>query len=148
GIFIWAGQSTMETGEGGSNQNSLHQNNCSFAIFHGIKATFSSNDFSKNKLQDCHSGIWASYAYDSQFLGNTFNDNNIGLSIEHGYNNVIQNNSFFENNYGISLWENKDNFQRSSRAFNKRHSKQNQLIKIQSNTFSNVKLGISVSYGK
>ncbi|HVS59386.1 MAG TPA: right-handed parallel beta-helix repeat-containing protein [Gemmatimonadaceae bacterium] len=40
GVFLWAGQSTMDTGAGGANDNFFHGNDFSFAPANGIEATF------------------------------------------------------------------------------------------------------------
>jgi parallel beta-helix repeat protein len=43
GLFLWAGQSTMDTGQGGSNDNTFQANDFSHAATNGIEATFSRN---------------------------------------------------------------------------------------------------------
>ena len=45
GFFLWAGQSTMDSGEGGANDNILFGNDFSFAPTNAIEATFSRNAF-------------------------------------------------------------------------------------------------------
>jgi hypothetical protein len=48
GVFLWAGQSTMDSGKGGANGNLFFGNDVSFAVANGIEATFSSNRFIAN----------------------------------------------------------------------------------------------------
>ena len=43
GLFLWAGQSTMDTGQGGVNDNLFYDNDFSHAPTNGIEATFSRN---------------------------------------------------------------------------------------------------------
>jgi parallel beta-helix repeat protein len=45
GLFLWAGQTTMDTGEGGANDNLVYANDFSFAPTNGMEATFSRNAF-------------------------------------------------------------------------------------------------------
>src|SRR5262249_28779038 len=40
GLFLWAGQSTMDTGQGGASDNSFIGNDFSHAVANGIEATF------------------------------------------------------------------------------------------------------------
>ncbi len=37
GLFLWAGQSTMDTGQGGSNDNHFEANDFSHAVTNGIE---------------------------------------------------------------------------------------------------------------
>ena len=53
GFFLWAGQTTMDTGEGGCNDNLLYGNDVSHAPTNGIEATFSRNDFVNNLIMEC-----------------------------------------------------------------------------------------------
>src|SRR6266540_2339746 len=43
GIFLWAGQKTMDSGTGGANDNLFYGNDVSYATANGIEATFSRN---------------------------------------------------------------------------------------------------------
>ncbi len=65
GLFLWAGQSTMDTGQGGSNDNLFQLNDFSHAVTNGIEATFSRNTFSRNRIDECWHGVWAGYSYGS-----------------------------------------------------------------------------------
>lgn len=107
GFFLWAGQSTMDTGEGGCNDNVLWGNDFSHAPTNGIEATFSRNQFVNNLMLECWHGIWGGYSYDSLIHSNYFGLNAEGIALEHGQNNKIVNNSFDRNRMGIYLWQNK-----------------------------------------
>lgn len=105
GFFLWAGQSTMDTGEGGCNDNLLYGNDFSHAPTNGIEATFSRNKFINNLVQECWHGVWGGYSYDSQFIGNQFRLNSTAIAIEHGQANTINYNRFDRDIEGIQLWE-------------------------------------------
>ena len=68
GLFLWAGQSTMDTGQGGANDNLFYGNDFSHAVANGIEATFSRNRFVSNRIDDCWHGVWGGYSYDTKFL--------------------------------------------------------------------------------
>jgi parallel beta-helix repeat protein len=106
GLFLWAGQSTMDTGQGGANDNVFFGNDFSHAVANGIEATFSRNTFASNSVEDCWHGLWGGYSYDSVISGNTFARNTDGIAIEHGQNNVIRQNFFHDNETAIRLWAN------------------------------------------
>lgn len=105
GFFLWAGQQTIETGEGGCNGNIVFGNDFSFAPANGIEATFSRNDLVGNRMQGCRYGIWAGYSYHTRMIGNTLLGNQFGIAVEHGNNNAIIANAFIDNKTGIQLWE-------------------------------------------
>ncbi|MBR9919745.1 MAG: hypothetical protein GYB31_02835 [Bacteroidetes bacterium] len=105
GFFLWAGQQTMDSGEGGCNDNLVELNDFSHAPANGIEATFSRNTFANNRLEDCRYGIWAGYSYDSRFERNQIKQNDFGVAIEHGNNNEIIRNLFEGNKIGVKLWE-------------------------------------------
>ena len=110
GLFVWAGQHTMDTGTGGVNDNMFYANDFSFAPTNGMEATFSRNDFLANRIEGSDHGLWGGYSYSSRIVGNCFVRNRIGIAIEHGQDNVIQRNRFDGNtrgdSIGISLWAN------------------------------------------
>ncbi len=72
GLFLWAGQSTMDTGKGGSNDNVFFRNDFSHAPTNGIEATFSRNAFLFNRIEDNWHGVWGGYSFDTLFYGNRF----------------------------------------------------------------------------
>jgi parallel beta-helix repeat protein len=106
GLFLWAGQSTMDTGEGGANDNLFYGNDFSFAPTNGMEATFSRNTFIANRIEGSDHGLWGGYSFDSKVIGNDFRGNRIGIAIEHGQNNEITSNRFVRDSTGISLWAN------------------------------------------
>ena len=104
GFFLWAGQTTMDTGKGGCNDNFIYGNDFSYAPTNGIEVTFSRNLIMKNILRDCDHGIWGGYSYDTDITDNVFANNRIGIAIEHGQNINIALNSFTNDRTGIKLW--------------------------------------------
>ena len=70
GFFLWAGQTTMDTGKGGCNDNLLYGNDFSDAPTNGIEATFSRNKFVNNRVDNCWHGFWTGYSYDTLIAGN------------------------------------------------------------------------------
>lgn len=106
GFFLWAGQTTMDTGKGGCNDNLIYGNDFSHAPTNGIEATFSRNVFAHNLVMECWHGVWGGYSYDSKFVGNGFAYNQEGFAIEHGQNNVIADNILTRNGIGVRLWQN------------------------------------------
>ena len=89
GFFLWAGQTTMDTGEGGCNDNLLLENDFSYAPTNGIEVTFSSNKIIANRIFECDHGIWGGYSYSTIINDNKFRNNRIGIAIEHGQDNQI-----------------------------------------------------------
>ena len=106
GLFLWAGQSTMDTGEGGANDNLFYGNDFSFAPTNGMEATFSRNTFINNLIEGSDHGLWGGYSYDSKIIGNDFRRNRVGIAIEHGQNNDISYNRFTEDSTAVYLWAN------------------------------------------
>jgi parallel beta-helix repeat protein len=104
GFFLWAGQTTMDTGTGGSNDNFIYGNDFSFAPTNGVEITFSRNLVMKNRITDCDHGIWGGYSFDSDITDNIFANNRIGVAIEHGQNINIVLNHFTNDKTGIKLW--------------------------------------------
>jgi parallel beta-helix repeat protein len=107
GFFLWAGQTTMDTGKGGCNDNVLIENDFSYAPTNGVEVTFSRNRISGNRIFECDHGIWGGYSYSSMITGNQFRDNRIAVAIEHGQHNMIVNNLFSKDKEAIKLWSNK-----------------------------------------
>lgn len=106
GFFLWAGQTTMDTGQGGVNDNLLYGNDFSDSPANAIEATFSRNKFVNNLLIDCWHGVWGGYSYDTLILGNVFGYNGESIAIEHGQNNQIKYNLFDRDTIGVYLWQN------------------------------------------
>ncbi len=106
GLFLWAGQSTMDTGKGGANDNIVYDNDFSFAPTNGIEATFSRNVLYGNRVEECWHGLWGGYSYDSWIAANRFARNVEAIAIEHGQDNRITENTFDGDETAIRLWRN------------------------------------------
>lgn len=106
GLFLWAGQHTMDTGEGGANDNVFYRNDFSFAPTNAMEATFSRNVFLENTATGSDYGLWGGYSFSSLVAANKFARNRIGLAIEHGQDNHIVGNTFDGDSTAISLWAN------------------------------------------
>ncbi len=107
GLFLWAGQSTMDTGQGGANDNLFFGNDFSFAAANGIEVTFSRNRMIGNRLEGSTYGVWGGYSYESEIRDNTFVRNLAGVAIEHGQDNRIEGNAFYGDQTGVRLWWNR-----------------------------------------
>ncbi|TDI74616.1 MAG: hypothetical protein E2O84_05580 [Bacteroidetes bacterium] len=105
GLFLWAGQSTMDTGEGGCNDNLIYHNDFSFAPTNGIEVTFSRNQIIQNRIEGCWHGIWGGYSFDTIIEGNTFTDNEEHIAVEHGQRLTVAFNSFTGGDVGLKFWE-------------------------------------------
>ncbi|MFO0096072.1 MAG: nitrous oxide reductase family maturation protein NosD, partial [Gemmatimonadaceae bacterium] len=81
GLFLWAGQQTMDTGQGGSNDNLFLMNDFSYAPTNGMEATFSRNAFVGNRVVGSTHGLWGGYSYGSRVVGNCFGGNRIGIAV-------------------------------------------------------------------
>ena len=103
GLFLWAGQSTMDTGKGGANDNLFYANDFSHAPTNGIEATFSRNAFVANRVEENWHGVWGGYSYQSVILGNTFRRNVEAIAIEHGQDIRIVGNRFEGDTAAIRL---------------------------------------------
>ncbi|MET0466105.1 MAG: right-handed parallel beta-helix repeat-containing protein, partial [Chitinophagaceae bacterium] len=106
GFFLWAGQTTMDTGEGGCNGNVLLSNDFSYAATNGIEVTFSTNTINGNRIYECENGIWGGYSYNTRIRHNRFRNNKVGIAIEHGQDNSISYNLFDQDRQAIRLWAN------------------------------------------
>ncbi|HUQ81781.1 MAG TPA: right-handed parallel beta-helix repeat-containing protein [Gemmatimonadaceae bacterium] len=106
GLFLWAGQTTMDTGEGGANDNLFFGNDFSFAPTNGMEATFSRNTFIANRIEGSDHGLWGGYSFDSKVIGNDFLRNRVGIAIEHGQNNDLSYNRFVSDTTALYLWAN------------------------------------------
>lgn len=104
GLFLWAGQSTMDSGEGGSNDNFFLSNDFSYAPTNAMEATFSRNVFVANRAVGSDHGLWGGFSFGSTVAGNCFAGNRIGIAIEHGQGDTIQENRFVGDSTAIFLW--------------------------------------------
>jgi hypothetical protein len=108
GFFLWAGQSTMDSGQGGCNDNLILDNDFSYAPTNGIEVTFSRNSIAGNRIFECDHGIWGGYSFHTLISDNTFRNNRIAIAIEHGLNNRIIFNLFDRDKEAIRLWSRKE----------------------------------------
>jgi len=104
GFFLWAGQHTMDTGEGGANDNLLFYNDFSYAPTNAVEVTFSRNRVIGNYLRGSRYGVWGGYSWETVIRGNCFGGNQYGVAIEHGQDNRIEDNRFDGDSLAISLW--------------------------------------------
>jgi len=143
GFFLWAGQTTMDTGKGGCNNNILFGNDFSYSSNNGIEATFSSNFFSDNRMFECDYGIWGGYSFNTTISKNHFRDNRIAVAIEHGQRNLIENNIFSGDKVGIRLWANK--LEPSDWGYPKYRDTRSVAYNIHLNSFNNNETVFSLS---
>jgi parallel beta-helix repeat protein len=133
GVFLWAGQSTMDSGTGGANDNLFYGNDFSFAPANGIEATFSRNMFIANRVVGNEYGVWGGYSFESTIAGNTFSANRYGVAIEHGQDNVIVANRFTGDSTAIRLWA--DSIEPSDWGYPKHHDTRSHNYRIDGNVF-------------
>jgi parallel beta-helix repeat protein len=143
GVFLWAGQSTMDTGQGGSNDNVFYDNDVSHAVANGIEATFSRNIIARNRIDDSWHGIWGGYSFDTVISHNTFAGNDEAIAIEHGQNIVIENNTFSGGNVGIRLWANAT--QDPDWGYAKTRDTRSRDYQLRDNTFQNMPTAVRAS---
>ena len=142
GVFLWAGQSTMDTGQGGANDNLFYDNDVSHAVANGIEATFSKNQFIGNRIDDCWHGIWGGYSFESMIAGNTFANNIEHIAIEHGQRNTIIGNTFTGGDVAVRLWANAT--QDPNWGYPKTRDTTSRDYFLAKNTFTNVKKTLDV----
>jgi parallel beta-helix repeat protein len=104
GFFLWAGQHTMDTGEGGANDNLIFNNDFSYAPTNAVEVTFSRNRVVGNLLRGSRYGVWGGYSWESEIRGNCFGGNQFGVAIEHGQDNVVEDNRFDGDSLAVSFW--------------------------------------------
>lgn len=134
GLFLWAGQSTMDTGQGGANDNLFFGNDFSFAPTNAMEATFSRNAFVANRAEGSEYGLWGGYSYESRVIANCFADNRWGVAIEHGQDNVIVGNRFLRDSTAIRLWA--DSIQPSDWGYPNHRDTRSRDYRIEGNNFS------------
>ncbi|MEO6039171.1 MAG: right-handed parallel beta-helix repeat-containing protein, partial [Saprospiraceae bacterium] len=104
GFFLWAGQTTMDSGKGGCNDNLIFGNDFSYAPTNGVEVTFSRNRIQGNLITECTYGIWGGYSYETVIMGNLITSCGTGIAIEHGQQDTIRQNLFSGDSTGIQLW--------------------------------------------
>ncbi|MDE3052694.1 MAG: right-handed parallel beta-helix repeat-containing protein [Gemmatimonadota bacterium] len=143
GLFVWAGQTTMDTGLGGVNDNLYFGNDFSYAPTNGMEATFSRNDFIANRVAGSDHGLWGGYSYDSKIVANCLIGDRWGISIEHGQSNLILNNRITGGMDGVQLWANFP--EPADWGYPKRHETHSQDYRIAGNTFAGNHVALSIS---
>ena len=143
GLFLWAGQSTMDSGEGGCNDNLIFGNDFSYAPANGIEVTFSRNTIIGNLMVGNDYGIWGGYSYDTRIVGNTFRDNRTGIAIEHGQNNLIGWNTFHGDTTGVRLWA--DTIAPSDWGYPKHRDTRSRDVQVRFNLFHGVGTPLKVA---
>lgn len=143
GFFLWAGQTTMDSGKGGCNDNKLVKNDFSFAPTNGIEVTFSRNTIMDNRIIECDHGIWGGYSYNTIISGNLFRNNRIAIAIEHGQENNLRYNIFHENKEAIRLWARKE--QPADWGYAKNRDTRSRDYKITNNNFTSNPLVFNIS---
>ena len=133
GLFLWAGNYTMNTGQGGANDNVFYANDFSFAPANGMEATFSRNTFVANIAEGNDYGLWGGYSFDSRIVANCFANNRFGIAIEHGQQNTIAGNRFIADSTGIRLWG--DSIQPSDWGYPKHRDTRSRDYLIERNSF-------------
>ena len=142
GIFLWAGQTTMDSGTGGANDNVFYGNDVSYATANGIEVTFSRNDIIGNRAWGSEYGVWGGYSFGTRIAANDFRGNRTGIAIEHGQNNTIDGNLFDRDSTAIRLWA--DSIQPSEWGYPKHHDTRSHSYWITGNAFVGNHVGLRV----
>jgi len=140
GVFLWAGQSTMDSGTGGANDNLFYGNDFSFAAANGIEATFARNAFVANRSNGNEYGVWGGYSYETKIVGNDLSGNRIGVAIEHGQQNTIAWNRIADGTTGISLWA--DPVTDTSWGYPKQREVSSRDYQVSNNVFAKLRVGV------
>ncbi|HMI77697.1 MAG TPA: right-handed parallel beta-helix repeat-containing protein, partial [Ferruginibacter sp.] len=143
GFFLWAGQTTMDTGEGGCNENSIERNDFSYAPTNGVEVTFSYNGIYNNIIRECDNGIWGGYSFKTEIYSNKIIGNKVGIAIEHGQENEITGNLFDSNSTAVKLWARKK--QPSDWGYAQKRDTRSRNYYISGNEFFNNAVGLDVS---
>jgi parallel beta-helix repeat protein len=143
GFFLWAGQSTMDTGEGGSNDNWIYGNDFSYAPTNGIEVTFSRNRIERNRIAGCWHGIWGGYSFDTRIAGNDFIDNEEHIAIEHGQQIEITENLFMGGKKGVRAWERER--QSEDWGYSQNRDVRSRDYRIEKNRFVNVATPLDIT---
>ena len=144
GLFLWAGQSTMDAGKGGANDNLFYGNDFSYAPTNGMEATFSRNAFVANRVDGNWHGLWGGYAFESVVLGNHFAGNVEAIAIEHGQDNRIIGNTFDGDTVAIHLWWNR--IEPSDWGYPKFRDTRSRDVVILGNTFRGNRIALRLDH--
>lgn len=144
GFFLWAGQTSMDTGEGGCNDNLVYGNDFSYAATNAVEITFSRNKIIGNKLHDSWHGIWGGFSYNTVIANNDFAGNLSAIAIEHGKDNIIDQNNFNGDKMGIELWSNPKRVK--DIGYLKNRDTRSVNYHIGNNSFKNVKTVFNINH--
>lgn len=133
GVFLWAGQTTMDSGTGGANDNLIYGNDVSYATANGVEATFSRNQIYFNRAWGGEYGVWGGFSYSSEIVANDFGRNRTGIAIEHGQDNAITGNRFAHDSTAIRLWA--DSIEPSDWGYPRHHDTASRDYRIAGNVF-------------
>jgi len=133
GVFLWAGQTTMDSGTGGASDNLIDANDVSYATANGVEATFSRNTITNNRAWGNEYGVWGGYSFETKITGNDFRNNRTGVAIEHGQDNVISGNRFLYDSVAIKL--SADSIEPSDWGYPKHHDTRSRDYRISDNVF-------------
>lgn len=137
GFFLWAGQTTMDTGDGGCNDNLVYANDFSYAPTNAVEITFSRNKIINNRLHDSWHGVWGGFSYNTVIANNDFAGNLSDIAIEHGKDNIIDQNTFSNDKTGIELWS--DPKRAKDIGYLQKRDTRSANYHVGNNTFTNVK---------
>ena len=143
GLFLWAGQSSMDTGTGGANDNLFFANDFSYAPTNAMELTFSRNTVIANVARGSDYGLWGGYSFDTKIVSNCFVRNRIGVAIEHGQDNFIAANRFEGERTAVRLWAEK--IEPSDWMYPKKKDTQNRNNSISGNTLSRNRVGFNIA---
>ena len=147
GFFLWAGESTMQSGEGGCNDNLIYGNDFSYAPTNGVEVTFSQNQIVKNKMYDCDYGVWGGYSHNTLISDNIFKNNNTGIAIEQGNENNIISNSFTGEKTGINLWATPGRAANGN-GYDRKADIRSRDYQIKNNSFSGLQTVLAISHSE
>ncbi len=144
GFFLWAGQTTMDSGEGGCNNNYVYKNDFSYAPTNGVEITFSKNQIIGNIINECDHGVWGGYSWETTIDSNIFEKNRIAIAIEHGQHNSICDNLFRSSKQAaIRLWARKT--EPSDWGYAKKKDTRSASYTILNNKFEEEKIAVDLS---
>jgi len=143
GLFLWAGQTTMDSGAGGANDNVFYANDFSWAPTNAMEATFSRNSFLANRAMGSEYGLWGGYSFESKVIGNCFGKNRFGIAIEHGQDNLIAGNRFDGDSLAIRLWG--DSIQPSDWGYPKHRDTRSRDYRIEKNVFAGNRITVQAA---
>src|SRR5437773_881870 len=142
GLFLWAGQTTMDSGTAGANDNLFYGNDVSYATANGVEATFSSHEYIVNRAWGSEYGVWGCYSFGTRIESNDFRTNRTGIAIEHGQYNTISCNLFDRDPTAIRLWA--DSIEPSEWGYPKHHDTRSHSYWITGNALVGNRVGLKV----